>query len=104
MAPGYHSPNYQVGPGHLLPRIGAGPASDTVMWAHLQPFTRAPWQGTLTYLDYRSQQPVTLVTKLSGRESAPLALILDFTYPEPNGQQVRSSEKLLLTADGQTLT
>ncbi|WP_157807309.1 DoxX family protein [Hymenobacter chitinivorans] len=76
---------------------------EPVTWPQLQLLAQ-PWSGTLTYLDYRSQQSVTLPTKLSGRQSGARQLTLAFTYEEPNGQQVSGADTLELSADGQTVT
>ncbi|UOQ70304.1 hypothetical protein [Hymenobacter cellulosilyticus] len=69
----------------------------------LYPLTQA-WQGSLTYLDYRSQKLVTLPTHMNGRQLAPRQLLLDFSYREPNGQQVAGTDTLELSADGQTIS
>ncbi|MCB2407795.1 DoxX family protein [Hymenobacter lucidus] len=80
----------------------AGP--NTVTMPELELLAR-PWpQGTLTYLDYRSNHLVTLPTRLIGQQTAPQELTLSFTYQEPNGQQVQGADQVLVAADGATVT
>ncbi|UOQ51004.1 hypothetical protein [Hymenobacter cellulosivorans] len=90
----------------LLLTTGQAPAQnppEPLTWLQLQRLAQ-PWHGTLTYLDYRSQQPVTLPTKLVGRASAAGQLTLDFIYQEPSGRQVTGADQVELSADGRTLT
>ncbi|UOG76674.1 DoxX family protein [Hymenobacter tibetensis] len=61
------------------------------------------WNGSLTYLDYKSQRAVTLVTVLNGMQSAPQELVLNFVYQEPNGKQVKGYDKVQLSTDGTQL-
>ncbi|MBC8084238.1 MAG: DoxX family membrane protein [Hymenobacter sp.] len=58
------------------------------------------WDGSLTYLDYTTKKPVTLVTILNGMQSGPQELVLDFIYQEPEGGQVKGYDKVRLSADG----
>lgn len=62
------------------------------------------WSGSLTYLDYTTKKPVTLVTTLNGMQVASQELLLNFVYREPNGSQVKGADKVLLSADGSCLT
>ncbi|UOQ67835.1 hypothetical protein MUN86_08250 [Hymenobacter volaticus] len=62
------------------------------------------WNGSLTYLDYTTKKPVTLVTTLHGMQATPQELLLNFVYREPNGSQVKGADKVLLSVDGTCLT
>ncbi|HEX8428713.1 DoxX family protein [Hymenobacter sp.] len=61
------------------------------------------WNGSLTYLDYKTKKPVTLVTTLNGMQSKPRELVLDFIYQEPEGNQVKGYDKVQLSDDGTRL-
>ncbi|MCB2379120.1 DoxX family membrane protein [Hymenobacter sp. BT635] len=74
----------------------------TVTMQELLPVARQ-WNGTLTYLDYSTKQPVSLPTSLGARQSAPRELTLQFVYTEPSGQQVTGADQLRLSADGATV-
>ncbi|GAB3824254.1 DoxX family protein [Hymenobacter jeollabukensis] len=81
------------------------PPADTpaVRLADFRPLLRYDWQGTLTYLDYQSQRPVTLVTRLNGMQAGAGELVLDYQYQEPEGGLVKGFERLRLRPDGHGL-
>ena len=62
------------------------------------------WNGSLTYLDYTTKKPVTLATTLNAKQPTPQELVLDFVYQEPDGSQVKGSDKVELSTDGTRLT
>ena len=61
------------------------------------------WDGSLTYLDYQTKKPVTLITTLNGMQSKPQELVLDFIYREPEGGQVKGYDKVQLSNDGKRI-
>ncbi|WP_022823548.1 DoxX family protein [Hymenobacter norwichensis] len=61
------------------------------------------WNGTLTYVDYKTQKRVTLPTTLNGMQSKPRELVLDYIYQEPEGSQVKGYDKVQLATDGLSL-
>ncbi|MBO0356537.1 DoxX family protein [Hymenobacter sp. BT186] len=78
-------------------------ASNKVTMPELQAVVQQ-WDGTLTYLDYKTQKQVSLVTTLNGMQSKPRELVLDFIYREPEGGQVKGYDKVQLAADGLSVT
>jgi hypothetical protein len=74
----------------------------------LRLLTGARWTGTLTYLDYRSNKPVSIpsnltVTQAAGDESA---WVFEYEYPEEpkaNGKQTLKIEEGGTVFDGETV-
>jgi hypothetical protein len=69
----------------------------------LQMLTGQPWTGTLTYLDYRSNRPVSIrstliVSRPKGDEPV---WIFDYRYPDE--PKANSQETVTLGTDGTTL-
>ncbi len=58
------------------------------------------WKGTLTYLDYGTQQTVTLNTALRGQMNRADCLILKFDYQEPNKTHVFGTDTLIVAPNG----
>lgn len=78
---------------------GQPDAAPVLRPADLQPLLRADWQGRLSYQDYRSRRPVTLVTRLTAAQAAGGELQLDYQYQEPSGSLVQGAERLGLPAE-----
>ena len=70
--------------------------------AHAYSFLLGSWEGELEYLDYGDDSTrVRLSTSLQGLPSSDgRAIVLRFSYEEPDGRIVTSSERLEETADG----
>ncbi|MBC6989111.1 DoxX family protein [Hymenobacter sp. BT491] len=83
----------------LAQRAGA-----TTSVAEFDKLLRNDWTGTLTYLDYRTQKPVTLPTTLSATQTAPRQLTLAFTYRESATRSVQGQDTLVFSADGREIT
>ena len=68
-------------------------------------FLLGSWEGSLEYLDYGDDETlVTLPVGLACRRSDDgSALILDFSFAEPDGRTVISSERLFETEEGVNL-
>ena len=58
------------------------------------------WKGTLTYLDYGTQQTVNLNTALRGQMNRANCLILTFDYQEPNKTHVFGTDTLIVAPNG----
>ena len=58
------------------------------------------WKGTLTYLDYGTQQTVNLTTALRGQMNRADCLILKFDYQEPNKTHVFGIDTLIVAPNG----
>ena len=69
----------------------------------LQILTGQPWTGTLTYLDYRSNRPVSIRSDLnvSGPMGDEPVWIFDYRYPDE--PKANSRETVTLGKDGTTL-
>ncbi|WP_375433634.1 DoxX family protein [uncultured Hymenobacter sp.] len=83
--------------------VAQAPTAPTQVTMHELNAIAQQWQGSLTYLDYTTKKPVTLATSLSGRQSSPQELVLNFIYQEPGGGQVKGSDKLQLSPNGTRL-
>ena len=60
----------------------------------------AAWKGTLAYLDYGTQQTVTLNTAMRGVMTRPDQLVLQFDYEESSKRHVFGTDTLSFAADG----
>jgi len=60
----------------------------------------AAWQGTLTYLDYRSQQTTVLPTTARGEMTRPDQLLLHFDYQESSTRHVLGTDTLTVAPEG----
>jgi hypothetical protein len=69
----------------------------------LQMLTGQPWTGTLTYLDYRSNRPVSIPSTLivSRPKGDEPVWIFDYRYPDE--PKANSRETVTLGTDGTTL-
>ena len=89
----------------LLAASTAASAADlpALRTTDLQMLTGQPWTGTLTYLDYRSNRPVSIrstliVSRPKGDEPV---WIFDYRYPDE--PKANSQETVTLGTDGTTL-
>jgi hypothetical protein len=81
----------------------AAPAGTAVTAADIDLLTGAPWNGTLTYLDYTSHQQTTIksslsVTRLPPRPDSAFAWDMRVGYADE--PQANSGETAVLTRDG----
>ncbi|OON65809.1 DoxX family protein [Hymenobacter sp. CRA2] len=91
------TPGLSMGYASQAPQLSAPPSTSV---ADFRPLLRYDWRGTLTYLDYRTQRPVTLVTQLNGMLAQAQELVLDYQYQEPEGGVVKGFDRLRLLPDG----
>jgi hypothetical protein len=69
----------------------------------LQILTGQQWTGTLTYLDYRSNKRVSIVSNLIVRQSKKDKRDWIFEYQYPDEPKANSQETVTISQDGRTI-
>lgn len=82
---------------------GNSPGAPKVERKDLHRLTGAPWTGTLTYLDYRSNRPVSIPSALIVTPVAGNRLAWVFEYRYPDEPQENSRDTVALSKDRKTL-
>ena len=85
------------------PPSGPAAAAPRVSGPDLSLANANDWKGTLTYLDYGTQQSVNLNTALRGQMDRADRLILKFDYQEPNKTHVYGTDTLIVAPGGTLL-
>jgi hypothetical protein len=68
-----------------------------------QPLVGAPWTGTLTYLDYRSNKKVSIPSNLTVTQSNVDKLSWVFEYQYPDEPKANGKETLTISDDGRII-
>ena len=83
-----------------LPILGQKPS---VKPEDLSPLLGAPWMGTLTYRDYRSNKEVSIPSNLKVTQSAEQKRTWIFEYEYPKEPNANSKETVAISDDGASI-